>query len=200
MRGRQGLFLIVAALAGSGLFVACLLLIRTPSIVERIMGPGVDFAGFLVVEGTPDECPMPPASFQESDLFGTWTAGNDERLGTLVLDERGLYRQSIYIQDPPFSFQGDWERWWLEHRDDAPPLVHLENMRLCLYDLSSSCDPPPGKDSLYDYCGNVVPVQGEGVLLVSGVLPQFEQPPGGLILLPLTSDPDTGGFTYRLKP
>ncbi len=202
MSRRAILVLGATVLLGCSLLLGCILLLWTPALVREVglVSEG-GRTGVVVVGGADGECTMPPDTFQETDLLGTWSAGNDLQKDTLILEDGGFYRQLLEIERPPFSYESDPQRWRVEYRDGSPPLLHLEGMRLCVYSLSSNCPPPPQQDHWYDYCSDaIVEAHGEGVLLVVGVPSRFEQPPRGIELAPLVKDPDSGGWPYLLQP
>jgi hypothetical protein len=158
--------------------------------------------GVIVRGGDDGSCTLPPGDFHESDLVGTWIAGNPHRMDTLILAENGLYRQLLNVESPQYSYESGWQQWWVEYQDEGPPYLHLEGMQLCVYSLSANCDASKDEtNKWYDFCmERIIQTHGEGILLVLGVPDQFGQPVRGIELTPMTKDPDTGGWVYQLQP
>ncbi len=178
----------------------CILVLVAPPLIREVGETTSEGRTGVVAGETGGDC-MPPPTFQEEDLLGTWSAGNDQRNDTLVLSEGGRYRQTIETESPPFSYESETLAWWVESREGGLPLLHLEGMRLCVYSLSPDCERAPAEvDRWYDFCSNsIVESRGEGLLIIAGVRPEFDQPLRGIELLPLTKDPDTAGWPYHLE-
>lgn len=157
--------------------------------------------GVVVPNASEASCIVPPETFLESDLIGTWAAGPDHRRDTIILAEGGLYRQILDIEQPQYSYESNWQRWWIEYPENGPPYLHLEGMRLCVYRLTSDCNSSAESVARwYDFCRDqIVETHNEGVLLIMGVASQFEQPSRGIELVPLVKDPDSGGWVYQLQ-
>lgn len=73
----------------------------------------------------------PPATFQDSDLVGTWEAhyweGDVDRL---VIKPDGsfkqIYRKGDYVYETP------WNKWWVERLPDGRARLHLDGARYYL--------------------------------------------------------------------
>jgi len=147
---------------------------------------------------------LPPETFQEADLVGIWIAkyGGDST-DTLVIREDGTYRQIFDDPIPGYHYESDWQRWWLEPRESGIPHLHMERMRKC-DGISERCrrEGGGGDDILwFDFCEHrVIAMRGGIILLVVGVPSNYlDQPPRGILLRQLSSDPDTVGGTFRLQ-
>ncbi len=120
-------------------------------------------------------CLLPPDSFSESDLIGTWVAeynGGTAR-DTLIIRKDGTYKQSFMVTlAASLDFESDWKRWWIERRPSGYIRVHLQGMRKC-DDIESICGQPSGgvssMESAIDDCeGQTVIMPDEVVLIVAG--------------------------------
>lgn len=139
-------------------------------------------------------CPLPPESFQESDLVGTWVARYAYGTDTLILKEDGTYQQ---IYDNPQTgdyYESDWQEWWVEYRESGIPNLHLKGMK------------PDGiskdSDSLWhDFCEDrAVEVHGEVMLLVIGAsASRAESSPRGIELWHLKPNADTFSRPFFLQ-
>jgi hypothetical protein len=149
---------------------------------------------------------MPPKTFQEADLVGTWgpeygTNGHS----ILIVKENGTYKQ---IYNNPITgqhFESDWHKWWVEYRQSGIPNLHLEKMRLCDNVVEDFCQLENGGGGSYpiwiDFCeGRVIEMHDEVVLLVLGIEPDYiDRPPRGILLHVLRPDPDTGVNVFELQ-
>lgn len=147
-------------------------------------------------------CILPPETFKESDLIGTWYAGHSKRNDTLILREDGKYKQILNVQIPEYHYESEWRDWWVEDRGSGTPYLHLEGMHLCVYHIGRDCKVEGGgPGAWYDFCEKrSVLMPGEGILPVLGTPKGLVQPPRGIFLVPFDKDPDPGGgFSYKLK-
>jgi hypothetical protein len=146
-------------------------------------------------------CPYPVEGFDETSLIGTWRAGFGDSTDTLVFREDGFYRQTTHVESLGFQMESDWQRWWVTYGPSGTPHLHLEGMRLCVpYDLADCESKGGGETSWWDFCeGQMVRMLDGGMLLAMGVPHGFVAPPRGFSLVPLTRDPDTGGFSYQFE-
>lgn len=148
-------------------------------------------------------CILPPETFQESDLIGTWeaefgTPGNT----TLVLREDGTYKQIYDNPDTGHFYESDWQGWWIEYRESGIPNLHMEGMRLCDHS-AKDCEREAGGGAgpWFDYCERrTVEMRGEVVLLLVGVSSGLvNPPPRGIVLLYLKPDPDSIARSFQLQ-
>lgn len=146
---------------------------------------------------------LPPGTFQEADLVGTWVArygGN--AIDTLIIREDGTYKQIFDDPIPGYHFESDWQKWRIEYRESGIPYLHMEGMRKC-DGISERCrrEGGGGDDILwFDFCEHrVIPMRGEVILLVVGVPERFTQPTRGILLRQLSADPDSVGGTFKLQ-
>ena len=102
----------------------------------------------------------PPATFQETDLVGTWEGHYGYPWGTdrLILREDGTFKQ-IYTNEEGYSYETPWNEWGVERFPDGRVWVHLEGARYYvggiemaerdgLHPISSG---PPWPYSFYDW-------------------------------------------------
>ncbi len=146
---------------------------------------------------------LPPETFLEADLVGTWIARYGENASdTLTIREDGTYKQIFDDPIPGYHYESDWQEWWLEHTESGIPHLHMEGMRKC-DGISERCqrEGGGGDDILwFDFCEHrVIPMRGEVILLVVGVPERFSQPPRGILLRQLSADPDAVGGTFRFQ-
>jgi hypothetical protein len=76
---------------------------------------------------------VPPSSFEESDLVGTWQARYEPGLDTLYIRDDGTFRQvyeNHYARD--YIFETPWSEWWLQRFGDGRVRIHLEGARYYL--------------------------------------------------------------------
>lgn len=133
-------------------------------------------------------CTPPPEEFLIEDLVGTWYTGYISRNETLIINENGFYKQIIHIEyteKPDFDYESEWQPWWVEYTDIDIPYLHLEGMRLCVYEPSLDCEQIGGGEKHWiDDCRNErIQTPGEGVLIVRGVAENFIQPQRGFKLV-----------------
>jgi hypothetical protein len=171
----------ILALAACPCLVWCL--VCQMSLTEALSGSSIG------------KCQPPPESFEESDLIGIWVSKYaDGDTDTLILKEDHTYQQ---VHDDPQTgahSESDWQKWWVEYREDGIPYLHLIGMTP--YGFSEE------SDSLWhDFCsGEAVTVQGEVVLLVLGVPGnRAESSPRGVELWHLKPNPDTFSRPFLLK-
>lgn len=157
-----------------------------------------------VEEGT-WQCTLPPASFQESDLIGTWhvTEEGATITDTLILRENKTYKQ-IYVQSSGFRYESTWNAWWVEHRQSGGMYVHFDKMRYC-HSIDSICKRPNGGggQALYnDICENrTFPMRNEVILAVVGARdkqhPLLVDAPRDIVLMHMLDESDgTTSFFY----
>jgi hypothetical protein len=145
-------------------------------------------------------CLPPPANFEVSDLYGTWSSSIDSYSDTIIIREDGTYQQHIWIAEPYYEFESEWLPWWLEYKDEVYYL-HLTGMRMCVYWLGMDCDQLGSGDAYWmNYCRDDEWMQtpGEGVLILLGTPDQFEQPPLGFNLVGLQKS-TIGVTVYRFQ-
>jgi len=76
----------------------------------------------------------PPATFQDSDLVGTWEARYWEAgVDTLIIRADGTFKQ-IYRDNykKDYVYETPWNRWWVERFPDGRVRVHFEGGRYFL--------------------------------------------------------------------
>lgn len=73
----------------------------------------------------------PPATFQESDLVGTWQAsyGVNDGIDTLILRPDGTFMQTYESRSEDYIYETPWNEWWMERFPDGRVRVHLEGAR-----------------------------------------------------------------------
>lgn len=111
--------------------LAVVLLVTASACVCPPLAPYYPFAKPICLEAPYSP---PPATFQDSDLVGTWEtryagwpAGDLDRL---TLREDGTFRQvyeNYILKD--YVYETQWEEWWLERFPDGRARVHLEGAR-----------------------------------------------------------------------
>jgi hypothetical protein len=146
---------------------------------------------------------LPPKTFQELDLMGTWLARPGTATDTLILKEDHTYKQIYNNPVTGKHFESGWQEWRIEHRPNGIPYLHLQGMWMCSGGTGADCGRPGGgtDDSRIDPCeGRLVWMHDEVILLILGVPPRFEQPPRGIELKHLLPDPDSDSAYYQLQP
>lgn len=148
------------------------------------------------------ECIPPPETFTEKDLVGTWRYGLDDSNDTLFIREDGTYKQIIHKESQSFDYESEWLPWWVEYTDIGIPYLHLEGMRLCVVWGELDCETVGGGEGKWiDYCHDrSVELENEGVLMVRGVLPRFDQPPRGFHLVPFGKSYDGVRHFFLVEP
>ena len=146
---------------------------------------------------------LPPETFQESDLVGTWIAKYGRNItDTLVIRENGTYKQIYTNSITDYYFESDWQKWRIEYRKSGIPHLHMQGMRKC-DGISERCqrEEGGGDDTLwFDYCEErLIPMRGEVILLVIGVPERFAQPSRGILLRQLSVNSDTFAGTFQLQ-
>lgn len=168
-RSNLKLKLTLVLVLANGLLVACALLSRMPAQQPVPTQPK-------------KACPILPATFTEDELVGTWRAsyhGGDDK-DILIIKEDGTFKQ-IYEYSGVILAETDWQKWWLERRENGYARLHLEGMRRC-DDLLSICNREEGgldpKDyTAIDMCeGGVIEMPHEIVLIVTGA--NYDTPRG----------------------
>jgi hypothetical protein len=146
-------------------------------------------------------CPFPVYGFDEAMLIGKWRAGFDKSSDVLIFREDGSYQQITRIESLDFYEESEWQNWSITYGPSGIPHLHLEGMSLCVpYRLSNCKFKGGGETSWWDFCEDeIVKMPNEGILLAIGVPDGFIAPPRGFDLVPLTRDPDSGGFTYHFE-
>jgi hypothetical protein len=70
----------------------------------------------------------PLATFEDSDLAGTWEAHyGDGAVDRLIIRADGTFKQ-IY-RDRTYAYETPWSKWWVERFPDGKVQVHLEGAR-----------------------------------------------------------------------
>jgi len=158
---------------------------------------------------------QPPDDFTESDLVGTWWAGNSgypERSDTLTIKGDGTYKQIIHLKEENYDYESDWQPWRIVTSESGAIFAHLVGMRLYAYNPNLIEDEVVGGgDALFvDFCtveilkpggkkiyrGTQMP-PGEGVLIVMRDPSIIDRAPGDffLALLPVS---DASSWSYEL--
>ena len=186
------------------LFFTCSVLLSACNVMWKNVSEsdGSSGGGFIIPGGNSRTgCNLPPDSFQESDIVGTWRAGWSEFNDTLIIKSNGFYKQIIIDQSTSFSYESEWKRWWLEYGEGGTPYLHLDGMHLCVYIASSDCQSEGGGDkNWYDSCAErIVQMPGKGILAIVGASKGANQPPRGILLNGFQLDPDSIGFLYQLE-
>jgi len=147
-------------------------------------------------------CPPLPETFQISDLNGMWRAEYGAATDTLILREDRTYKQVYVRHSDGYSFESSWNRWWLERRPSGGLYLHLEGMRRC-DQIDELCyqEGGGGGDWLYwDFCEDRrVEMNGEVVLMVTGVPQDHEPAPRGIWLWHMAPSIDSGSFHFVLQ-
>ncbi len=144
-------------------------------------------------------CPPLPATFQESDLIGTWQAEYGAATDTLILREDGTYKQVYTRHTGGPSFESSWNRWWLERRASGGLYLHLEGMRRCDFtnELCYQEGGGGGDVTYWDFCeSRSVRMPGEVVIMVTGVPERGGYAPRGIWLWHMALEPGGGGGDY----
>lgn len=151
-------------------------------------------------------CALPPTSFKESDLIGTWVG----KPGTATFTTLTLYEDHTYKQiykDPYINLVYESEakpKWWLEYRKSGIHLLHLDKMKDCDNDLSS-CEKnvatKPAPILWGDPCeGTLIKQEDEVILLITGIPENWsENFPRSILLRYLEPDPDANPKIFQLK-
>jgi hypothetical protein len=157
--------------------------------------------GVVIVGGSSGGCAPPPESFTEADLIGTWVAGWSEMNDTLIIQDNGLYKQIIYDKAANYSYESEWQRWWVEFGESGTPYLYLEGMHICVATFGIDCKQIGGGDQgFYDFCEErMIHMPDKGVLAVIGVPHGHNPLPRGFRLSGFVIDPDVGGWSYILK-
>lgn len=198
---------IVLVLGGLLSLFTCVLLWCCARIEDDCCPPALKTLQAVGTRGQSNDnesfCTLPPETFKESDLIGTWYAGHSMRNDTLILREDGKYKQIINVQNPEYNYEyeSDWRDWWVEDRGSGTPYLHLDRMHLCVYHIGRDCEVEGGgPGGWHDFCEKrSVVMPGEGILPVLGIQEGFVQPPRGIKLVPFVLDIPGSGFSYRLK-
>ena len=105
----------------------------------------------------------------EEDFIGTWYAGNPTHSETLIIQEGGIYKQLIHVENS-YYYESDWQPWWLEYSPNGN-FIHLDGMNLCAaFPNLENCENTGGVDFSWDnICGDnpsgiSIPAKGEGIL------------------------------------
>jgi len=147
---------------------------------------GFTGCGFIRLEAL-ESCPPPPEGFSQEDLVGTWQRQTVTGIkDTLVIQEDGKFKQIVEDSVIGMEYESDWHEWRLESSHIGIPYLHLEGMSLCGWSPEEvACEMPGGGEFWwYDDCKeeSFQMPEGEVVLIVHGILEQFEQPPRGIKL------------------
>jgi hypothetical protein len=146
---------------------------------------------------------LPPETFQESDLVGTWVARyGHSATDTLIIKSDGTYKQIYTNSITGYHFESDWLKWWIDYTESGIPHLYMQEMRKC-DGISEDCrrEGGGGGDSLwFDYCEErLIHMRGEVVLLVVGVPERFAQPLRGILLRQLSINSDSFAGTFLLQ-
>lgn len=80
----------------------------------------------------------PPATFQDSDLVGTWETRYGGAVDRLIIRADGtfkqIYREGTYVYETP------WNRWWTERLPNGRVRVHLEGARFYIIEGIESAE------------------------------------------------------------
>jgi len=122
-------------------------------------------------------CVLPPKTFQESDLVGTWTADYFGSSDKLIVYANHTYKQ-IFSSDTT-KFESGEKKWWLESKPAGYLLLHLEGMRRC-DDLMSICELKngglPEGEQARDPCSQErITYTNEVILFVTGSTSEVER-------------------------
>ncbi len=144
---------------------------------------------------------LPPDTFQESDLVGTWIGRPGTATDTLKLNADHTYRQVYDDLTTGDHFEVN-QVWWIEQSTSGIPHMHLKGMRIC--NTTRNCHRQEGGAGdwmWYDYCEDRPrQMQGEAILLIVGTSPgDYFKPLRGIWLALLPADPDSTGTEYWLE-
>jgi hypothetical protein len=159
----------------------------------------------MVMNGNPG-CPLPPPSFNETDLIGTWVG----KPGTATFTTLTLYDDHTYKQiykDPYINLVYESEgkpKWRLELRESGIHLLHLEKMKDCDNNLSScekNIETKPAPVLWGDPCeGTLIKQNEEVILLITGIPKDWaEKFPRNILLRYLEPDPDANPKLFQLN-
>jgi hypothetical protein len=85
----------------------------------------------MIVVGCAAGYENPPATLEEADLIGTWeTKYGGGAVDQLVLRADGKFKQTYQASGQNgYTYETDWNDWWLEHLPDGRAHVHLQGAR-----------------------------------------------------------------------
>jgi hypothetical protein len=160
--------------------------------------------GFEIKENsyTAGLCPPLPDEFQESDLYGTWSAEYGAATDVIEIREDGTYRQMYIRHSDGYEFENSGNQWWLESRDSGGLYLHLEGMRRCdssdqtCYDLSGG----GGGRAYWDFCEDrLVTMPDEVIVMVTGVADGHPSAPRGIWLWHMAASRETSAYHFVLQ-
>jgi hypothetical protein len=114
-------------------------------------------------------CSPPPENFSEDLIFGTWKATvlNEDYL---IIQPDGTYKQIVRIDYLDYSYESDWQRWWIEYSDIGRPYLHLEDYRPCVAVFDENCNEAGfGDIGWYDFCEEKwAEAEDKGIVIIMG--------------------------------
>lgn len=103
-------------------------------------------------------CELPPATFQEIDLVGTWQtdfrSAESTRVDTLILLQNGKYRQFFSNSTTNYQYESDWQNWRVENLVSGGAYVYFEGMKFCGGVTGTCIDPQNVELGFYEFCGD----------------------------------------------
>jgi hypothetical protein len=133
---------------------------------------------------------LPPTTFAEADLVGTWQAeySGGAEIDTLTINADGTFQQ-VFRTNQGDYYESPWNKWWVEKRPSGCIYLHLEGMRYYAADNEKAEDMARGNPaSLIELCEmRVLKVTTELVLTVVG----DPAPSRGILLAQMKPDADT---------
>lgn len=155
--------------------------------------------------GSPEStwrCEPIPSTFSEFDLIGSWKAvyGEGSISDTVILREDGKYKQIFVNEVTGYSYESQWNEWWLESRKSGGIYVHFEQMLYC--EFQDNCEKPQdviGEAYFYDYCEDrYLQMESERILALAGSKPYdvFEESPKGIVLRHMRPPGSEGPYYY----
>lgn len=147
------------------------------------------------------QCPNVPDNFTSDQLFGVWKSVYGASTDTLVLSEDGSYEQSFHRQTDDYSFSNIDNEWWLEERESGGYYLHLISMRRCdnTDELCEDILGGGGEYSYWDFCEDrFVEMQGEVILLVTGLPSGVDPTPREIWLWHMSPNPGSGSYHFIL--
>jgi hypothetical protein len=101
-----------------------LLFLLAPILIISLVG----------ISCTASDYKNPPLSLQESDLLGLWeTHYGQHQTDSLILRDDGTYKQTFTNTD--YTFETDWNQWWLDYFPDGRVYIHFDQGRYYLYGI-----------------------------------------------------------------
>ncbi len=189
---------------GSVICAVCIVLLAAccgPTVAVGSRDPASGgFYGAVASAGSVG-CPALPSTFNKTDLIGTWTGDPGCSKDTTITLRADHTYLDVYRQEQgPDRWQGTGnERWWVEQRQDLPPLLHLTGMRFCHEDRDKPCaSKTPDEGIWYDFCaGGMIRFHGEVIMLIVPA-PADIKAPRGILLEYLVVEPDSITTAFRV--